>query len=105
MNVGDPIASVEAAKSVFEITSPVAGTVKELLVEEGQDVSVGKPLVRLRTEQAVVQRKAVVLEDPGEPVLVRRRPSERLPLPKRARLSVWQAIKLRAFWVTSANRS
>jgi 2-oxoisovalerate dehydrogenase E1 component len=83
VNIGDAVASVEAAKSVFEITSPVAGTVTELMVEEGQDVSVGKPLLRLRTEDSVVQKKAVVFEDPGEPVLVRRRPSERLPLPKR----------------------
>ncbi|MBP88930.1 MAG: transketolase [Planctomycetaceae bacterium] len=83
VKVGDAVASVEAAKSVFEITSPVAGTVTELIAEEGQDISVGKPLIRLRTEEAVVQKKAVVLEDPGDPILVRRRPSERLPLPNR----------------------
>ena len=42
VSVGDPIASVEAAKSVFEITSPVAGTVTALMIEAGQDVAVGK---------------------------------------------------------------
>ena len=83
VHVGDAVASVEAAKSVFEISSPVAGTVKELVAPEGQDISVGKPLIRLYSDQPVVQKKAVLLEDPGEPLLVRRRASERLPLPKR----------------------
>ncbi|MCA9124323.1 MAG: beta-ketoacyl-ACP synthase 3 [Planctomycetaceae bacterium] len=80
---GDVVASVEAAKSVFEMTTSVAGEVVALLADEGDSIAVGKPLLRIRADQAVVHKNAVLLEDPGEPVLVRRRPSERLPLPKR----------------------
>jgi 2-oxoisovalerate dehydrogenase E1 component len=80
---GDIVASVEAAKSVFEMTTSVAGEVTELLAGEGDDIEVGKPLIRIRTDEAVVRKTAVLLENPGEPILVRRRPSERLPLPQR----------------------
>lgn len=80
---GDVVASVEAAKSVFEMTTSVAGKVTELLAEEGDSIAVGKPLLRIRSDDAVVHKNAVLLENPGEPILVRRRPAERLPLPKR----------------------
>ncbi len=83
INKGDAVASVEAAKSVFEITASVAGEVVELVAQEGDSVAVGKPLLRIRSDEAHVRKNAVVLEDPGEPILVRRRASERLPLPKR----------------------
>jgi len=80
---GDVVASVEAAKSVFDMTTSVGGEVTELLAAEGDSVSVGKPLLRIRTDDAVVHKNAVLLENPGEPILVRRRATERLPLPKR----------------------
>lgn len=80
---GDVVASVEAAKSVFEMTTSVAGEVAEVLAEEGDNIAVGKPLMRIRSDEAVVYKNAVLLENPGEPILVRRRPSERLPLPQR----------------------
>jgi 2-oxoisovalerate dehydrogenase E1 component len=83
VNRDDAVAVVEAAKSVFEITTPVSGEVRELLVEPGASIAVGKPLLRIQTDEAVAPKKAVVFEDPGEPVLVRRRPEERLPLPTR----------------------
>ncbi|HUG67246.1 MAG TPA: beta-ketoacyl-ACP synthase 3 [Pirellulaceae bacterium] len=80
---GDVVASVEAAKSVFEMTASVGGEVTELLAAEGDSIAVGKPLLRIRTDDAVVHKNVVLLENPGEPILVRRRPAERLPLPKR----------------------
>ncbi len=80
---GAAVASVEAAKSVFEMTTSVGGEVTELLAAEGDSIAVGKPLLRIKTDDAVVYKNAVLLENPGEPILVRRRPSERLPLPKR----------------------
>jgi 2-oxoisovalerate dehydrogenase E1 component len=80
---GDVLVEVEASKSVFEISTPVSGQIAELLVEEGASIAVGKPLVRIRTDEAVVAEKAVLLEEPGEPILVRRRDAARLPLPSR----------------------
>ena len=38
---GDPVASLEATKSVFELTSPVGGLLEEILVAEGDMVEVG----------------------------------------------------------------
>ncbi|GAA4509377.1 dihydrolipoamide acetyltransferase family protein [Brevibacterium yomogidense] len=49
---GDPVTvnqilvEIETAKSLVELPSPHAGTIAELLVEEGQTVEVGTPIVR-----------------------------------------------------------
>ncbi len=80
---GDVIAEVEASKSVFEISTPVSGHIAELLVKEDARIAVGKPIVRIRPDATVVTEKAVLLEEPGEPILVRRRDTERLVLPSR----------------------
>lgn len=44
--VNDVIVEIETAKSLVELPSPVAGTVGELLVEEGETVEVGSPIIR-----------------------------------------------------------
>lgn len=44
------IGEVETAKATVELPSPYAGTVEELLVEPGQTVPVGAPLLRIVTE-------------------------------------------------------
>ncbi|WP_241387163.1 dihydrolipoamide acetyltransferase family protein [Rhodococcus sp. CH91] len=54
--VGDHVAlnqiigEVESAKATVELPSPYAGTVAELLVEPGQTVPVGTPLLRIATD-------------------------------------------------------
>ncbi len=80
---GDVLAEVEASKSVFEISTPVSGQVAQWLVEEGESIAVGKPMVRILPDEAVVAGKAVLAEQVGEPVLVRRRDNQRLVLPSR----------------------
>ncbi|WP_221584827.1 dihydrolipoamide acetyltransferase family protein [Microbacterium sp. G2-8] len=50
--VNDTIADIETAKSVVELPSPYAGTVGELLVEEGATVDVGSPILTVATEAA-----------------------------------------------------
>ncbi len=89
---GDAVCSVEAAKSVFEITTPVSGEVVEFLVEVGDSVSVGKTVMRIRTAECEGSKRRLTFKDPGEPILVRRRDSERLPLPQ-------HSVKHRAFKV------
>ncbi|MGI9472779.1 MAG: thiamine pyrophosphate-dependent enzyme, partial [Rubripirellula sp.] len=80
---GDIIAEVEASKSVFEISSPVSGQISELLVDVGERIAVGKPLVRIQTHESVVAEKAVLHEDPGQAILTRRRDKQRLVFPSR----------------------
>jgi 2-oxoisovalerate dehydrogenase E1 component len=80
---GAVVVMVEASKSVFEISTPVSGHIVELLVEPGESIAVGKPLLRIRTDEAMIPEKTVLVEDPGDPILVRRRDTERLPLPSR----------------------
>ncbi|WP_306233479.1 dihydrolipoamide acetyltransferase family protein [Agrococcus beijingensis] len=45
--VNDVLLEVETAKSLVELPSPFDGTVEELLVEEGQTVEVGTPIIRV----------------------------------------------------------
>ena len=79
---GDVVASLEATKSVFELSSPVSGTVDALLVEEGDTVAVGAPLMRILCEQSTRQRaKPITRENPGTPVLARRPSATTIKLP------------------------
>lgn len=45
--VNDVLLEVETAKSLVELPSPFEGTVEALLVEEGQTVEVGTPIIRV----------------------------------------------------------
>jgi pyruvate dehydrogenase E2 component (dihydrolipoamide acetyltransferase) len=45
----DPLLEVETEKALFELPSPEAGTISEILVKPGDKVSVGQVLVRLET--------------------------------------------------------
>ena len=42
---GDTLMLVEAMKTFNPVESPTAGTVKELIVEDGQPVEFGEPLI------------------------------------------------------------
>src|SRR5699024_6929862 len=46
VTVNQVLVEIETAKSLVELPSPHAGTISELLVEEGQTVEVGTPIVR-----------------------------------------------------------
>jgi 2-oxoisovalerate dehydrogenase E1 component len=69
---GDLIASVEADKASMDITSPVSGTIAELLADEGDVLQVGTPMVKISSDEAA-QLKPLTKEEPGTPVMVRRR--------------------------------
>jgi 2-oxoisovalerate dehydrogenase E1 component len=69
---GGLLASVEADKASMDITSPVGGTVAELLVEEGDVIRVGTPMVKIASDEAA-QLKPLTKEDPGTPIMERRR--------------------------------
>ena len=45
VEINDIIVEIETAKSLVELPSPYAGTVSALLVQEGETVSVGTPII------------------------------------------------------------
>ena len=47
IKVNDIIVDIETAKSIVELPSPYEGTVDALLVDEGQTVDVGTPIIRI----------------------------------------------------------
>jgi 2-oxoisovalerate dehydrogenase E1 component len=66
------IAELEADKAVFEFASPSDGMVESLLVDEGSQVRVGEPLMRLRGATKANGNNRPARDDPGTPVLTRR---------------------------------
>ena len=49
ITINQVIVEIETAKSLVEVPSPFAGTVTELLVDEGQTVEVGTPIIAVET--------------------------------------------------------
>ncbi len=79
---GTPLASVEASKSVFDMTSTVDGTVLELLAAASDSVAVGQPIARVKCASGFARPQANTNSDPGTPVLVAKPKSGRLILPR-----------------------
>ena len=52
VKVNDVVVEIETAKSLVELPIPWAGTVVELLVEEGATVDIGSPIVSIEVEGA-----------------------------------------------------
>src|SRR5919106_2916105 len=50
--INDVLCEIETAKSLVELPSPFAGTVRELLVPEGVTVDVGTPIVSVSDDVA-----------------------------------------------------
>ncbi len=50
---GQVIVEIETAKAVVELPSPFSGTVASLLVDEGQTVDVGAPIITVDTSGGV----------------------------------------------------
>ncbi|MEZ6088954.1 MAG: beta-ketoacyl-ACP synthase 3 [Pirellulaceae bacterium] len=69
---GDVIASLEATKSVFDLTSQVDGTIDQIFVGEGDTIPVGDVIASVRCQADNKRRKPVTYENPGTPVLRRR---------------------------------
>jgi len=49
VSINQVLVEIETAKSLVELPSPFAGTVSELLVDEGNTVEVGTPIIRVTT--------------------------------------------------------
>jgi pyruvate dehydrogenase E2 component (dihydrolipoamide acetyltransferase) len=59
ITVDQVLVEIETAKSLVELPSPFAGTVTGLLVSEGDTVEVGKPIIRVESDQSVAPAVAV----------------------------------------------
>ncbi|MDO5712616.1 MAG: biotin/lipoyl-containing protein, partial [Micrococcales bacterium] len=52
VKVNDIVVEIETAKSLVELPIPWAGTVAEILVQEGETVEVGSPIVVIDTGES-----------------------------------------------------
>jgi 2-oxoisovalerate dehydrogenase E1 component len=80
---GKPIASLEATKSVFELTSPISGRVEAVLTNEGDTVRVGAPLVKIAVDAHATRRQPALPPPPATPVFTRRVATNTYELPRR----------------------
>jgi pyruvate dehydrogenase E2 component (dihydrolipoamide acetyltransferase) len=62
----DPLVEIQTDKTTVEIPSPAAGTVSQILVEEGTVVPVGTLLVVIGGDAAVAPRAPSVVQDAGQ---------------------------------------
>jgi 2-oxoisovalerate dehydrogenase E1 component len=67
------VALVEASKAVVEISAPVSGVVSQVFARVGDTVAIGGALLALSNTEASGRRRAVTQEQPGLPILTRRK--------------------------------
>lgn len=77
--VDDVVASIETDKVTVEVRAPVAGVVRELFAQEGDDVFVGKPLFSI--EEGA---KAAAVPPPAKPTIERVAPAASAPAPTKS---------------------
>lgn len=53
--INDVICEIETAKSLVELPVPYAGTVEQLVAEEGETIEVGQPLIRIGAAEGAEQ--------------------------------------------------
>jgi pyruvate dehydrogenase E2 component (dihydrolipoamide acetyltransferase) len=58
VSVNQVLVEIETAKSLVELPSPFAGTVTELLAEEGATVEVGAPIIRVDSAGGTIELQA-----------------------------------------------
>ncbi len=90
---GDLIASVEADKASMDISAPVSGVVAEILIEEGDTLTVGTPMLKIASDEAA-QLKPLTKEDPGAPIMERRRSAEAAPVVQASGLTAHASIHI-----------
>ncbi|KRF46585.1 dihydrolipoamide acetyltransferase family protein [Terrabacter sp. Soil810] len=66
VKVNDMVLEIETAKSLVELPIPWAGTVKELLVEVGQTIDVGTPIISIDDGKGGDEAPAAAPSIPGE---------------------------------------
>ncbi|TXK18948.1 dihydrolipoamide acetyltransferase family protein [Homoserinibacter sp. GY 40078] len=65
VQVNQVLVEIETAKSLVELPSPFAGTVTELLAEEGATVEVGSPIIRVDSSGGSIELQAPANDSEG----------------------------------------
>ncbi len=65
VSVNQVLVEIETAKSLVELPSPFAGTVTELLAEEGATVEVGAPIIRVDSAGGTIELQAPANDSEG----------------------------------------
>ncbi len=65
VTVNQVLVEIETAKSLVELPSPFAGTVTELLAEEGATVEVGAPIIRVDSAGGTIELQAPANDSEG----------------------------------------
>jgi 2-oxoisovalerate dehydrogenase E2 component (dihydrolipoyl transacylase) len=65
--INDVIVEIETAKSIVELPSPYAGTVTAILVEEGDTVAVGTPIIAVGDASVAEEVAQQPSRSPGDP--------------------------------------
>src|SRR5512139_280382 len=65
VKINDIVVEVETAKSLVELPSPFAGAVTAILVQEGETVEVGTPIIAIG-DRAAGDSAAAVPDEPGK---------------------------------------
>jgi 2-oxoisovalerate dehydrogenase E2 component (dihydrolipoyl transacylase) len=63
VTINQVLVEIETAKSLVELPSPFAGTVSALLVEEGQTVEVGTPIISVSSHGAEIELTAPAADE------------------------------------------
>ncbi|SHK57253.1 dihydrolipoamide acetyltransferase family protein [Thermocrinis minervae] len=79
---GDVIAEIEAEKAVMELQAFKSGILKAILVEEGQEVEVGKPIALLELKGEATQEKEPTVKE------VTKQPKEEKPVFEKPKINV-----------------
>jgi len=59
VSIDQPLVEVQTEKMVAEISSPVSGTIKEILIEPGTTITVGTTIIKIEEENGTnVETKA-----------------------------------------------
>ena len=70
ISIDQPLITVESEKAMMDYPSPHAGVVEEIIVREGNKVSEGDVLLKLKTElDKTVQNETITSEDPKNEVI------------------------------------
>ncbi len=68
---GEYIGEFEADKTISDFISPLTGKITEILVQIGETVKIGTPLVKIQLENITSNiKKPVTQENPGTPIMV-----------------------------------
>ena len=71
ISIDQPLITVESEKAMMDYPSPHAGVVEEIIVQEGNKVSEGDVLLKLKTElEKTEQKKTIISEEPNHQTII-----------------------------------